>query len=84
MQFASNWDARTDAFIAATEPANLLLQTAVSARPYVYGPIALGKRYGNARAIFTRESVRVAGRGAYANLYPGSSVWGFDQKLVIY
>lgn len=40
---ASNWDARTDAFIAATEPANLLLQTAVSAWPYVYGPYSLGK-----------------------------------------
>ncbi|MFW9622875.1 RagB/SusD family nutrient uptake outer membrane protein [Bacteroides graminisolvens] len=81
---ASNWDARTDAFIAATEPANLLLQTAVSAWPYVYGPYSLGKRYGNARAIFTRESVRVAGLwGAYANLYPGSSVWGSDQKLAI-
>jgi hypothetical protein len=81
---ASDWDLRTNAYISASEPANLLIQTAVSSWPYVYGPYSIGKRYGNARAIFTAESARVTGLwGAYSNLFPASSVWGSDQKLCI-
>lgn len=81
---ASNWTSRTDAYISASSPANLLIQTAVSSWPYVYGPYNLGKRYGNAKSVFMSESVRVIGIwGAYANLYPAGSVWGSDQKLSI-
>jgi len=81
---ASDWDLRTNAYISASEPANLLIQTAVSSWPYVYGPYSSGKRYGNAKVIFTTESVRVPGLwGAYANLYPATSIWGSDQKLSI-
>jgi len=81
---ASNWTARTDAYISASAPTNLLLQTAISSWPYVYGPYSIGKRYGNAKSVFTTESVRVPGIwGAYSNLYPAGSVWGSDQKLCI-
>ena len=81
---ASDWTLRTNAYIAASSPANLLIQTATSSWPYVYGPYSIGKRYGNAKAIFTTESVRVPGIwGAYTNLNPANSVWGSDQKLAI-
>jgi hypothetical protein len=81
---ASDWTLRTNAYISASEPANLLIQTANSTWPYVYGPYSIGKRYGNAKAIFTTESVRAPGIwGAYANLHPATSIWGSEQKMCV-
>nr|WP_068702448.1 RagB/SusD family nutrient uptake outer membrane protein [Paludibacter jiangxiensis] len=81
---ASDWELRTNAYISASEPANLLIQTAISTWPYVYGPYSIGKRYGNAKAVFTTESVRTQGLwGAYANLYTANSIWGSDQKMCV-
>lgn len=81
---ASNWGLRVDMYISANEPANLLLSTVSSSWGYWGGPYNLGKRYGHAKPIFTTESVRTSGLwGTYSVLYPASSVWGYDEKLVV-
>lgn len=82
---ASNWAARVDMYISASEPANLLLIPVYSSWGYWVGPYNLGKRYGHARSIFTTESVRTAGAWgtSWSSLYPARSVWGFDEKLVV-
>ncbi len=80
---ASNWSVRTDAYIADNDPANFILMTAYSAWPYVHGPYTIGQRYGNARPIFEKESVRANGPwGASQNLYLANSVFGLDQKMI--
>jgi hypothetical protein len=81
---ASNWSLRVDMYISASDPANLLMIPVTSSWGYWVGPYDLGKRYGHARSIFTAETVRSAGPwGAYSNLYPANSVWGFDEKMVV-
>lgn len=81
---ASDWQLRCDAYINASEPANLLMCTAYSSWGYWGGPYNLGRRYGNARPIITNESVRSTGLwGAYANLLLARSMWGYDEKLVV-
>lgn len=84
---ASNWGVRVDMYISASEPANLLLLPVTSSWGYFGGPYTLGKRYGHAKGIFTKESVRAKGvwGNAYSSnaLYPAFSVWGIDEKLVV-
>lgn len=82
---ASNWDLRVDMYISANETANLLMMPVSSSWGYWVGPYNLGKRYGHSKAIFTKESVRTLGAWGKTsdNLYPASSVWGFDEKLVV-
>jgi hypothetical protein len=81
---ASNWSLRVDMYISASEPANLLMIPVTSSWGYWVGPYDLGRRYGHARPIFERETVRPAGVwGARTNLYPANSVWGFDEKMVV-
>lgn len=82
---ASNYQLRCDAYISASNPANLLLMTGTSAWPYIHGPYSIGKRYGHTNAtLFTTETVRAPGVwGAAANLHAANSVWGSDQKVCI-
>jgi hypothetical protein len=81
---ASNWSLRVDMYISASDPANLLMVPVNSSWGYWVGPYDLGRRYGHSRSIFTSETVRSAGAwGAYTNLYPARSVWGFDEKMVV-
>lgn len=83
-QSASNWSVRVDMYISASEPANLLLIPVTSSWGYWVGPYNLGKRYGHSKVIFTGESVRTNGLwGAFSNLCPANSVWGFDEKMVV-
>jgi hypothetical protein len=80
---ASNWQVRADAYINASETANLLLLPVYSGYPYVMGPYNRGRRYGHARDITMNESVRAPGLwGAYQNLY-AYSMWGYEEKLVV-
>lgn len=82
MNTASNWDARVDLYISASEAANLLLLPVTSSWGYWGGPYDLGRRYGHAQDICKNETGRVAGMwGAYANLLPFKNMWGFDEKL---
>lgn len=81
---ASNWGARNDRNISASDPGNFLIATAYSSAPYVFGPYSIGQRYGNARPIIMNESMRAIGIwGAHANLYVSASMWGFDQKMAV-
>ncbi|MDR3118160.1 MAG: RagB/SusD family nutrient uptake outer membrane protein [Mediterranea sp.] len=81
---ASNWSLRVDMYISASEPANLLMLPATSSWGYWVGPYNLGKRYGNAKAIIEKESVRATGAwGLYSNLYLARSLWGFDEKMAV-
>ena len=80
---ASNWQVRADAYINASETANLLLLPVYSGYPYVMGPYNRGRRYGHARDITMNESVRAPGLwGAFQNLY-AYSMWGYEEKLVV-
>ena len=80
---ASDWQVRADAYINASETANLLLLPVYSGYPYVMGPYNRGRRYGHARDITMNESVRAPGLwGAYQNLY-AYSMWGYEEKLVV-
>lgn len=80
---ASNWQVRADAFINASEPANLLLLPVYSAYPYILGPYSLGQRYGLSRDIAMNESLRAPGLwGAYQNQY-AFSLWGLEQKFAV-
>ncbi|WP_286850392.1 MULTISPECIES: RagB/SusD family nutrient uptake outer membrane protein [unclassified Proteiniphilum] len=80
---ASNWQVRADAYINASEAANLLLLPVYSAYPYILGPYSIGQRYGHSRDIMMNESVRASGLwGAYQNQY-AFSVWGLEQKFAV-
>ena len=80
----SNWSARVDMYISASEVSNLLLIPVYSSWGYWGGPYNLGKRYGHAREICTNETGRVTGMwGAYSNLLPFKNMWGYDEKLVV-
>lgn len=83
---ASNWGVRVDMYIAASEPANLLMTTAASSWGYYVGPYQLGTRYGHTYDITMNESVRAAGPWGTSSsvLYPARSMWGLNpQKLVV-
>ncbi len=82
-QLASNWQVRNDAFINASETANLLLLPVYSTYPYILGPYSIGQRYGLSRAITMNESLRAPGLwGAYQNQY-AFSLWGLEQKFAV-
>lgn len=82
-KLASNWDVRSDAYINASEATNLLLLPVYSGYPYIFGPYALGQRYGNARDIVMNESLRAPGLwGTYQNQY-AYSMWGLEQKFAL-
>ena len=82
----SNFESRCNAYVAASSPANLLLQTAYSSMVYWLGPYSLSQRYGhNHTNIAKKETYRTAGIwGEYnsgTDLYMGASCWGMEQKL---
>lgn len=78
----TDWDTRTNAYISAKEECNLMLQTAVSSWPYVYGPYAIGRRYGCAQTIITHE-ILPGIWGAYSQLKMANGIWGFEQKYAL-
>lgn len=80
---ASNPQVRNDAYINASESANLLLLPVYSAYPYIIGPYALGERYGHSRDITENESLRAPGLwGAYQNQY-AFTLFGLEQKIAV-
>lgn len=81
---ASNWSARVDKYINASDPSNLLFTTAMSSWGYWGGPYNLCRRYGHAREICYGETVRATGPWGTATYYlPAVSMWGYDQKLCV-
>lgn len=78
-ELATDFELRCNAYIAHTEPCNLLLIQARSSWAYVHGPYAIGLRYGNAYNILTSE-ILPGPWGAYSQLYMSNGIWGFDQK----
>lgn len=82
-EMASNWQVRADAYINATESANLLMLPVYSAVPYIMGSYGLGERYGHSREITMNESLRAPGLwGEYQNMY-AFSVWGTERKFAV-
>ncbi len=89
----SDFGSRCNMYISASEPANLLFQTAYSSMAYWLGPWNLGLRYGhNIEKIAKKETFRAAAGGAWGEaenepsswaLYLASSCWGMTQKLCI-
>lgn len=83
---AINWELRADMYIAAEDPANLLLLPVTSSWGYmVGGPYAgLGSRYAHSFEICTNETGRANGMwGDYNNLLPFKSTWGDEQKVSV-
>ncbi len=83
---ASNFQDRCNQYIAVTEPANLLIETASSSMVYWLGPYDLSRRYGhNISAIAQMETYRTAGiwgeYGSRSDLWLSHSCWGFSEKL---
>lgn len=81
-QLDTDWDARTNAYISAKEECNLMLQTAISSWPYICGPYNIGRRYGCAQSVITKE-ILPGPWGSYAQLYMGNGIWGYEQKYVL-
>ncbi|MDR1756011.1 MAG: RagB/SusD family nutrient uptake outer membrane protein [Culturomica sp.] len=84
----SDWQARANMYISASDPGNLLMLSVYSSWGYWVGPYNLGRRYGHARPIFERETVRATGLWGQGvslprALYPAGSVWGYEEKLVV-
>lgn len=78
---ASNYTLRGDAYINATEKANLLIMPTYSTTPYVFGPYDIGKRYGHTFDIIKTETIRAPGLwGTFSNLL-GGGLWGSDEKI---
>lgn len=78
----TDWDTRSNAYISAKEECNLMLQTANSTWPYVFGPYAMARRYGCAQKIATYEILSGLW-GAYSQLKMANGVWGFEQKYAL-
>lgn len=85
-ELAQNYSMRCDRFITDQDPENYLIMTALSAWPYVHGPLKVGRRYGNHFDIIERESVRAEGpwalypSGSKYNLFSANAMWGDDEK----
>ncbi len=79
---ASNVQARSDAYISASDPANYLIMPTSSAAPYILGPYGIYQRYGMALPIINFESWRAPGIWGVSrsNLYPAAAMWGYVQK----
>lgn len=91
-EMASNFEARCNQYVAASEGANLLIETAYSSMVYWIGPYNLGRRYGhNNTEIAQVETYRTTGVrsgiwGSHATstgLWMGHSCWGYSEKLSI-
>lgn len=78
-ELATDYELRSNNYIAHTEPCNLMLVTAQSSWPYVHGPYGIGLRYGNAYNILLKE-ILPGPWGAYNQLYMSNGIWGFEQK----
>lgn len=82
IELPTDFETRCNAYIAHTEPCNLMLLTAQSSWPYVHGPYGIGLRYGNAFEIMTTE-IMTGPWGDIFNIALGASVWGLDQKYCL-
>jgi tetratricopeptide (TPR) repeat protein len=91
-EMASNFEARCNQYVNASEGTNLLIETAYSSMVYWIGPYNLGRRYGhNNTNIAQTETYRTTGVrsgiwGAHATstgLWMGHSCWGYSEKLSI-
>ena len=87
-EMASNFEARSNQYIAASEACNLLIETAYSSMVYWIGPYNLGRRYGhNYPAIAQKETYRTDGiwgvYGSATDLWLSHSCWGYNEKLSI-
>lgn len=79
-----NWGNRVDAYINASDPANLLLLPVSSSWGYWSGPYDLGTRYGHSRELCMTETGRAIGMwGNHFQLLPFKNVWGMDQKFAV-
>lgn len=71
-----------NAYIDAKSAANLMISVVYSSWPYIYGPYDISKRYGLSRFISENELLQASGPwGAGNNLFFGSKLYGFDQKI---
>lgn len=87
-EMASNFEARCNQYISASEACNLLIETSYSSMVYWIGPYDLGRRYGHSIASIARkETYRTDGIWGIFNtasdLWLSHSCWGFDEKLSI-
>ena len=85
-QMASNFEARCNQYVSASEACNLLIETSYSSMVYWLGPYNLGRRYGhNHSAIAKKETYRTDGIwGKYnsaSDLWLSHSCWGYSEKL---
>lgn len=85
-QMASNFEARCNQYVSASEPCNLLIQTAASSMVYWLGPYSLGRRYGhnydNIALVETYRAPGIWGNNEKSwDLWLASSCWGYDEKL---
>jgi len=79
-----NWDNRVDAYINASDPANLLLLPVSSSWGYWGGPYNIGTRYGHSKDLCMVETGRAIGMwGNHQQLLPFKNVWGMDQKFAV-
>lgn len=84
MNTTYKWALRTDMYISASEPANLLLLPVTSSWAYCCGAYNTGKRYGHAQIICNNETGRVTGMwGKYDNLLPYKNMGGYVQKMAV-
>lgn len=85
-QMASNYEARCNQYVSASDPSNLLIETAYSSMVYWLGPYNMSRRYGhNQSYIAMTETYRTAGIwGDYnsrSDLWLSHSCWGYGEKL---
>lgn len=82
-QLDTDWDTRTNAYVSDKAACNLMLQACVSTWPYVCGPYYIGRRYGCAQSIMTREILQGLWSGNQTGLYMSNGIWGFEQKYAL-
>ncbi len=80
----SDFNVRANMYISASDPANLLMLPVYSDWCIWHGPFSLGQKYGHARVICERETMRAPGLwGTGAAFYPANSIWSPAEKMPV-